>query len=48
VEGAVGRLKQLRRVATDHEKRTCNYLAMVKLAAVLVWPRPVHHSRAGG
>jgi hypothetical protein len=30
-----------RRVATRYEKRACNHLAMVKLAAVLVWPRPV-------
>ena len=36
-ERAVGRLKQWRRVATRYEKRACNYLAMVKLAAVVVW-----------
>jgi transposase len=37
VERAVGRLKQFRRVATRYEKRACNYLAMVTLAAVLSW-----------
>ncbi len=37
VERAIGRLKQFRRVATRYEKRAVNYLAMVKLAAVLVW-----------
>jgi transposase len=37
VERAVNRLKQFRRVATRYEKRECNYLAMVQLAAVLVW-----------
>jgi transposase len=37
VERAIGRLKQWRRVATRYEKRGCNYLAMVKLAAVVVW-----------
>ena len=37
VERAIGRLKQYRRVATRYEKRAANYLAMVKLAAVLVW-----------
>jgi transposase len=37
VERCVNRLKQFRRVATRYEKRACNYLAMVKLAAALVW-----------
>ena len=37
VERAIGRLKQFRRVATRYEKLACNYLAMVTLAAVLVW-----------
>jgi transposase len=32
----VGRLNQFRRVATRCEKRVCNYLAMVNLAA-LIW-----------
>ena len=30
-------LKQFRRVATGYEKRGCNYLAMVKLAAAQIW-----------
>jgi transposase len=38
VERTVGRLKQFRRVATRYEKREANYLAMVKIAAVvLLW-----------
>jgi transposase len=37
VERCVIRLKQFRRVATRYEKRACNYLAMVKLAAALIW-----------
>jgi transposase len=37
VERCVNRLKQFRRVATRDAKRGCNYLAMVKLAAALVW-----------
>jgi transposase len=37
VERCVNRLKQFRRVATRYEKRACNYLAMVKLAAALIW-----------
>jgi transposase len=37
VERCVNRLKQFRRVATRYEKRACNSLAMVKLAAALIW-----------
>jgi transposase len=37
VERCLNRLKQFRRVATRYEKRACTYLAMVKLAAALVW-----------
>lgn len=37
VERAINRLKQFRRVATRYEKRECNYLAMVTVAAVLIW-----------
>jgi transposase len=37
VERRVNRLEQFRRVATRYEKRACNYLAMVKLAAALIW-----------
>ena len=37
VERSVGRLKQFRRVATRYEKLAVNYLAIVKLAAALIW-----------
>ena len=37
IEHSVNRLKQWRRVATRYEKREVTYLAMVKLAAVLLW-----------
>jgi len=37
VERLVGRLKQCRRVATRYEKRAANFLAMVTLAAILLW-----------
>ena len=37
VERWVNRLKQFRRVATRYEKDACNYLAMVELAAALIW-----------
>ncbi len=37
VERLINRLKQWRRVATRYEKRACNYLAMVTLAAILLW-----------
>jgi transposase len=37
VERCFNRLKQFRRVATRYEKREVTYLAMVKLAAVLLW-----------
>lgn len=37
VERLIGRLKQWRRVATRYEKRAATYLAMVTLAAVLLW-----------
>ncbi len=37
VERLVGRLKQFRRVATRYEKRAANYLAMLNLAAILLW-----------
>ena len=36
-ERLVGRLKQCRRVATRYEKRAANFLAMVTLAAILLW-----------
>ena len=37
VERLVGRLKAFRRVATRFEKRAVHFLAMVTLAAVLLW-----------
>jgi transposase len=37
VERLINRLKQFRRIATRYEKRAVNYLAMVTLAAVLLW-----------
>jgi transposase len=37
VERLVGRLKQCRRVATRYEKRAANFVAMVTLAAILLW-----------
>ncbi len=37
VERLINRLKQWRRVATRYEKRAANYLAMVTLAAILLW-----------
>ena len=37
MERCFNRLKQFRRVATRYEKREVTYLAMVKLAAVLLW-----------
>lgn len=37
VERLINRLKQFRRVATRYEKRAVNYLAMVIIAAILLW-----------
>ena len=37
VERAFNRLKQYRRVATRYEKHGSNYLAMVTIAAILLW-----------
>jgi len=37
VERLINRLKQFRRVATRYEKRAANFLAMVTVAALLVW-----------
>ncbi len=37
VERVINRLKQHRRVATCYEKRAVNYLAMVTLAATMLW-----------
>jgi transposase len=37
VERLINRLKQFRRVATRYEKLAENYVAMVTLAAILLW-----------
>ena len=37
VERLINRLKQFRRIATRYEKRADNYLAMLTLAAILLW-----------
>ena len=37
VERLINRLKQFRRVATRYEKRAENYLAMLTIAAILLW-----------
>jgi transposase len=37
VERLINRLKQHRRIATRYEKRAANYLAMLTIAAILLW-----------
>lgn len=37
IERTFNRLKQFRRVATRYEKRGENYLAMLTIAAILLW-----------
>jgi transposase len=37
VERLIARLKQFRRVATRYEKRAANYLAMLTIAAIILW-----------
>ena len=37
VERAINRLKQFRRIATRYEKEAKNYLAMLHIAAILLW-----------
>jgi transposase len=39
VECCISRLKQFRRVATRFEKTARNYLAVVTLAAIILWLR---------
>ena len=39
VECCISRLKQFRRVATRFEKTACNYLAVVTIAAIVLWLR---------
>ena len=38
IERLVNRLKQSRRIATRYEKRAVHYVAMLTLAATLLWP----------
>jgi transposase len=37
VERTINRLKQWRRIATRYEKRAANYLAMLTVAAIMLW-----------
>jgi transposase len=37
VERMINRLKNFRRIATRYEKRASNYLAMIHIAAILLW-----------
>lgn len=37
VERHINRLKQFRRIATRYEKRAVNYLAMLTIAAIVLW-----------
>jgi transposase len=37
VERLINRLKQHRRIATRYEKRAAHYLAMLTVAALLLW-----------
>jgi len=39
VECCISKLKQFRRVATHFEKTAQNYLAIVTIAAIVLWPR---------
>jgi transposase len=37
IERLINRFKQWRRIATRYEKRAANYLAMITLAAIVLW-----------
>lgn len=37
VERTLNRLKHYRRIATRYEKRAVNYLAMLTIAAIMLW-----------
>ncbi|HEY5411693.1 MAG TPA: transposase, partial [Caulobacteraceae bacterium] len=39
VECCIGKLKQFRRVATRYEKTARNFLAVVTIAAIVIWLR---------
>lgn len=45
IERCFKRMKRCRRIATRHEKRAANFLAVVKLAAIRLWLR-VDESKA--
>lgn len=38
IERFFNKIKHFRRVATRYEKHASNYLAMLKLAAIKIWP----------
>ena len=40
VERLINRLKHFRRIATRYEKRAANYLAMLHIGVILLWPKP--------
>ena len=40
VQRLFNRLKQFRRIATRYEKRAANFLAMLHIAAILIWIKP--------
>ena len=46
VERLINRLKQFRRIATRYEQLAVNFLAMVTLAALLIWLEASEHSLA--
>ena len=37
IERLINKLKQFRRIATRYEKRAANYLAMITIAAIILW-----------
>ena len=39
VERCFNKLKQFRRIATRYERLAANYLAMIKIATIRIWPR---------
>jgi transposase len=40
VERLIDRIKHFRRIATRHEKRAANYLAMLPIGMILLWLKP--------
>ena len=39
IERGFNKLRQFRRIATRYEKLAANFLAMIKIATVRIWPR---------